>query len=438
MAMARERYPRGLFASWAGNRRRVVAACFALMAMSSGVWYTGSLFFVAIIKEFGWSYAATASIFSLFTVCYGAWGILVGFLVDRIGPRRVILVGGIVLAAALVGSGSASARWHLYVTHGVLSSLGLAATSYVPVSLILTRRFQARRGLAFGIASAGVGIGIMLLVPPVQLVIDVWGWRAAYRAIAVLAGLVILSTGLYGLEESESSPATADGGDPPPTSSAWAGDVGPEREWTLARAIGGQEFWLVAATYVFLNGPTQLILTHHVARLVEVGQPKMVAAGIVGLVGLFSIPGKICWGYLSDRAWLELIYSAGSLCVAAASLSLLLIGPASATWNLYGYAILISFGYAVGASMNPILSGRFFMGRRFGVILGTLSTFYHGAAAGGIWLAGYAHDLTGSYELPLLGSIVSVCLAAGCVWLAAPRQILTAPLAAPLGGPERM
>jgi hypothetical protein len=73
--------------------------------------------------------------------------------------------------------------------------------------------------------------------------------------------------------------------------------------------------------------------------------------------------------------------------------------------------------------LNPILSSRFFSGPHFGVILGTLATFYHGAAAIAVWLAGHAHDLTGSYRLPLLASLLSVCLATGCVWLAAPRRV---------------
>jgi len=111
------------------KRWGLVAACSALMAMSSDVWYTASVFFVALIKEFGWDYASTANIFSLFTVLYGAWGILIGHLVDRFGPRRVVVAGGFLLPLALMGSGSAHALWHLYVTHSILSALGLAATS---------------------------------------------------------------------------------------------------------------------------------------------------------------------------------------------------------------------------------------------------------------------------------------------------------------------
>jgi MFS family permease len=404
------------------KRWGLVAACSALMAMSSGVFYTASVFFVALINQFKWDYASTASIFSLFTILYGAWGILVGHLLDRVGPRRVVLAGGLILAVALMGNGSASTRWHLYVTHSFLSALGLAATSYVPVSYILTRRFQEHRGFAFGIASAGVGIGILVLVPLAQLFVDLWGWRTAYRALAMIVSLVILPVGFFALREAGATPL-AEKGEPRAAGPAFPQVAGASCDRTLASALGSREFWLVAATYVFFNGPTQLLLTHHVAYLVEVGQSRMLVAGIVGLVGLFSVPGKIGWGFLSDRFWLEWIYLAGSICIAAASLTLLAIGPASPTWNLFGYAILIGFGYAVSASMNPILSGRFFAGRHFGIILGTLNTFYQGGAAASIWLAGYAHDVTGSYRLPLLGAIASVCLAAGCVWLAAPRRI---------------
>ena len=400
----------------------LVMACAALMGMSSGVWYTGSVFFVAFVKEFGWDYGSTASIFSLFTVFYGVSSIVVGQLVDRFGPRRVVLVGGVVLPLALIGSGSAQALWHLYLTHGILSAFGLAATSYVPVSLILLHRYPAQRGLAYGVASAGVGVGILLFVPLSQVLMDLWGWRVAYRAVAALVALVILSVGAFVLREGRTG-LGPDAGEAADAVANVTRDADPPKDLSLAAALSSREFWLVTGTYVFLNGPTQMMLTHHVAYLVDAGQSRILAAGIVGLVGLLSVPAKIGWGVLSDRVWLEWIYVGGGISLVAAVVALLAIGPGSEVWLLYAYAFLVASGYAVSAALNPILSSRFFSGPHFGVILGTLATSYHGAAAVAIWLAGHAHDLTGSYRLPLLGSLLSVCVATGCVWLAAPRRL---------------
>ena len=158
-----------LFSSKFREHWGLVAACAGLMTISSGVWYSASVFFVALIREFGWDYASTASIFSLFTVLYGAWGILVGHLVDRFGPRRVVLAGGLLLPLAMTANAAAHHQWHLYVSHGLLAALALSATGYVPVSLVLTHRFQKDRGLALGTAlitdgrfsgaSAGLSVG---------------------------------------------------------------------------------------------------------------------------------------------------------------------------------------------------------------------------------------------------------------------------------------
>ncbi len=396
-------------------------ACAALMSLSSGAWYTSSVFFVALIREFGWNYASTASIFSFFTVFYGAWGILVGHLVDRIGPRRVVLGGGILLSVAMAGSAAACAIWHLYITHSILTALGLSAAGYVPVSLIITQQFRARRGLALGAASAGAGVGILALVPLAQLVIDYWGWRAAFLVLGGISGSVAIPVGLFALDERRMAPPEP--ASPPPWPPSPRAGTMEAQEFTLKSALCSKTYWLVTATLAFLNCPVQLVMTHHVAHLTEVGHAKLLVVGIVGLVGLFSIPGKTGWGFLSDRFCPELIYLAGITCIVSAILMLLTIDPASSMWTLYGYALLMGLGYSVSPAMTPILSGRFFIGRHFGIILGTLNTSYQAAGASGIWLAGYAHDLTGSYRLPLLGSIASALLALCAVWLAAPRKV---------------
>jgi hypothetical protein len=388
------------------------------MGMSAGVWYTGSVFFVAFVKEFGWDYGSTASIFSLFIVLYGppaSWSVI-SWIVrspsDRARRRRGIAPGP-------DRSGSAQALWHS-ISHGVLAArpggdelrAGLARLA-VPVS-------GAGR-LAYGVASAGVGLGILRFVPLAQVLMDLWGWRVAYRAVAILVALGILSVGSFVLREGRTG-VGPDAGEAAEGGAALTRDADAPQALSLAAALSSREFWLVTGTYVFLNGPTQMLLTHQVAYLVEAGQSGS-GGGDRWARRSAQRPAKIGWGVLSDSVWLEWIYVGGGMSLGAAVLTLLAIGPASEVWLLYAYAFLVASGYAVSAALNPILSSRFFSGPHFGVILGTLATFYHGAAAIAVWLAGHAHDLTGTYRLPLLGSLVSVCLAAVCVWLAAPRRI---------------
>jgi len=403
------------------GRVRLVAASATLMSISSGVWYASSVFFVALIQEFHWDYGSTAGIFSTFIVMYGVWGVLAGLLLDRFGPRRVILAGGVLLPVALASSGLATALPTLYLTYGVITPLGLSLMSYVPVSVLLTRNFYARRGLALGFASAGVGVGILIVVPLTQFLIDRAGWRMAYFGLAAIAASVVLPIALLAIREEKSRIAGSARPRPPAASSL--ASLSDRPEWTPASAIRSREFWLVTATFISLNSPIQLVLTHQIAHLVEVGHSKILVAGIVGLFGLVSIPGKIWWGYLADRVWPEWIYLGGSVCVMAGIAILLGIGPGSSPWSLYLYAALMGIGYAVSPAMTPIMCGRFFGGPHFGIIFGALNTLYHAGGAAGVWLAGYAHDLTGSYRLPFSASIVSVACTIVLIWLAAPRRI---------------
>lgn len=391
------------------------------MAISSGVWYAASVFFVALIQEFKSDYASTAGVISVFIVFYGLWGILAGSLLDRFGPRRVILAGGIVLPLALISSGCITSLWQLYLTHGVLTPLGLSLMSYVPVSVLVTRTFSRQRGLALGMASAGVGIGISVVVPLTQFLIDGVGWRLAYVGLAAIAAGVVLPVGLLALRADGRSPTQVPGAASAAADGVPRGTVG--REWTLAAALRSREFWLVTAAFAFLNCPIQLVLTHHVAHLVEVGHSKLLVAGIVGLVGLVSIAGKIWWGYLADRWWPEWIYAVGCAFVVAGILVLLGVGPASPLWSLYAYALLMGVGYSVSPAMTPIMCGIFFAGPHFGVIFGCLNILYHAGGAAGVWAAGYIHDLTGTYRLSFSASVVSAGTTVLLVWLAAPRRL---------------
>jgi MFS family permease len=401
----------------------MVVAGAILMAITAGIWYSASVFFVALLQEFRQDYAFTAGIFSLFTICYGISGLLVGGLVDRLGSRSLIVAGGVLLPLALTANALAPGAAWLYLSHGILAALGLSAVGYVPVSVLLTRCFHRRRGLAIGSASAGVGLGILALVPLAQLLIDRVGWRLTYVVLAAISAAVILPVALVFLpgRGAESSWVPRPPDPFGPGRSAWGARGGP-----LLAAVCSREFWLVTATFTLINNPVQMVLTHQVAHLVEVGHPHLLVAGVVAVVGLVSVPGKMLWGYLSDRWWPELIYTAATACLVAGIAVLMMAGPEWSAGRLYGYAVLLGLGYAVSPAMTPILSGRFFAGPHFGVIFGALNVLYHAGGAAGVWMAGYLHDVTGSYRTAFAASLCAALCGAACAWLAAPRRVKVA------------
>jgi predicted MFS family arabinose efflux permease len=411
--MGEERSAPGSRVSLAGWGR--VAAGAALMAVTSGVWYSSSVFLLPLLDAFGRDYGATAGIFSLFSVLTGVFGMLTGHLVDRLGARRVILVGGLLLFAGHALSSLAAARWQLYLTHGVLTALAVASMGWTPVSVYISRTFRERRGLMLGTASGGVGVGIAVFIPLTHAVNTAIGWRAGFLVLGSCGSLIVLLVAWFALGAGDRPPApAAAGGVAPPAAAAF--DRG------LGTAIRTPVFWLTAAAFVCLNAPVQMVMTHHVAHLIEVGQSAAFVGGLVGLVGLASTPGKVFWGWLSDRWWLEWAYAAAIAILMVGIGVLLNVGPGSPRTVSYVYALLIGFGYAVAPALTPVMGARFFAGPRFGLMFGTLNMIHLAGGAAGVWLAGWLHDLVGSYRPAFLGSYLALALAVLFVWLAAPRR----------------
>jgi MFS family permease len=161
------------------------------------------------------------------------------------------------------------------------------------------------------------------------------------------------------------------------------------------------------AAYFFGNIASQTLHVHQVAYLVDHGLAAIVAASVVGVVGLASIAGKAGGGWLSDRVEREGVYVAGIALLVAGALVLLSLGRPPALWAAYGYAVLLGVGYSATAAITPAMVSDRFSGPHFGSIVGVGLMFSAAASALGPWLAGYLFDTTGSYTGALL-------IAAGC------------------------
>ncbi len=336
-----------------------------------------------------------------------------GWLGDRIGPHRLFAAGGALLGAGLLLDSTVARPWHLYATFGVLTAMGVAAAGWVPAVVLVQRWFPARVGAALGVTSAGIGVGIFLVVPAMQFLVDWLGWRWAFRSLAAAAALWIIPVSLFVLKDPPRTLARGGegGGRASPVPAPGLPDI------TLDQALGMPRFWLVSAAQFLGSLASQMLLVHQVAYLVDHGIPALVAASVASVVGLASIFGKAGGGWFSDTFGRELTYTFGMVSVVASVGMLGLVALAPGPIPAFAYGVLVGLGYSVTAPLIPALVSDLFRGRHFGAIFGTMQLVNAIGGASGPWIAGRVFDTTGSYRLALAGAVLAAIAATGALWV---------------------
>jgi MFS family permease len=262
---------------------------------------------------------------------------------------------------------------------------------------------------------------MVLVVPLAQLLIDAFGWRTAFRVLGVLSVLWIVPASLWLMKIRGQSPIQIRGQSPIKQNQENSGSdptqkPGSDPNVTLAQAMRTQVFWLLVAAFFFGNVSSQTLHVHQVAYLVDHGLAAIVAASVVGVVGLASIVGKTGGGWLSDRIDRELVYAAGIAILVASTFVLLALGAAPTRWGAYGYAVLLGLGYSVTAAITPAMVSDRFSGPHFGAIVGIGLMGTAAGSALGPWMAGRLYDATGSYTLAFLIAAACGAVAGAAGW----------------------
>jgi MFS family permease len=406
----------------------IVVVTFVTMAIGVNARTAFSLFFPPIIDEFGWDRGVTAGAFSFGFLVSGAVSPLIGRLMDRAGPRAVMELGVALMAGGLLLAPLTTRPWHLYLTIGVMVGAGSVCLGYSGQSLFLPNWFIRRRGLAMGLAFAGVGIGSVTLLPWVQLMIEQTGWRTACTAMGILILGVLAPINLLLRKRPEDIGLEPDGDAAPSASSAkpisnivdpaWAGT-----DWTLKRAIGTARFWWISLGYFCGLYIWYAVQVHQTKYLLDIGFSPAVAVWALGVVSLLGIPGQILLGHLSDRMGREWIWAASCLGFAICFAALIALKYAPVLPLVY---LMILTQGALGYGLTSIMGAvvlEIFQGKQYGSIFGTIMLAALAGGAAGPWATGILYDLFGSYTIAFaIGTAVSV-LSAIAIWQASPRKI---------------
>ena len=395
----------------------------SIIGLAYGIWYAYSVFLVALLNEFGWSRSVLAGAFSVFAIVHGCASPLVGYFCDRVCPAIIMAVGSVLLATALYLNSLIEQVWHLYLSFGVATAIAVSLCGWTPSVIVVQKRFPNRLGLALGIVSAGIGVGMLIVVPFCQYLIDSVGWREAFKIFSLVCLAVIFPSALFLLKVGrfEQKEISIDNLVSESSESVVLKSI------TLVQAVRGRPFWLMTAAFFFGGVCSQTLHVHQVAYLVDHGMQAMAAAVIVGIVGVASIVGKIGGGWLSDYIERELVYVWGISILVGSVFVLMVVGETGQHYGAYFYACLLGIGYSATAALMPAMMSDRFEGSSFGSILGT---GLFGSALGsavGPWMGGFLFDVTGSYTLPFFVAALCGITAAAAGWNARKLRLRTEP-----------
>lgn len=377
------------------------------LAVQNGIVMAFAVLYLPLVAEFGGSRADVAAVQSTVLLLGGFGAPLVGWALDRLGPRRLFQWGATLAALGLAAASRAESLLALGVTYGLVGGLGLAALGSQANMVVAALWFPAARGRAIAVADLGTGFGAFCFIPLGQALVATLGWRATLLGWSALLLLVVV-------------PLNAFQGLPPHPAPAAAPDPGRPAAWTLGRAVRSAPFWWLAAMRFFGACAFPLMNTHMVAYAIDHGIAPATAATALGAVSLVSLAGRLTTGWLSDRIdrapTLTLTYASAALgigCLAALAVT------GSPAWLVLYVAL---YGLAQGSS-GIVASARaadVFAGPSFGAIYGWLSLALGPGEALGAWLGGRIYDATGSY-LPAFGFAVAALAAGlGAIWRVRP------------------
>ena len=372
-----------------------------------------------------------AGAFSLFIIISSVIGPFVGGMVDRFGPQRVILLGSLILGTGLILCSLIQNWWQFYLFFSIITAIGSGASGWIPNITLIQRWFEEKRGLATGIVSAGIGVGILIYIPLIQYLIIQVGWRTTYRLMGLFIPLIVILIAVVFLRRppqkisfssTEMGISSKGVRDPWIVNKDWV-----SRPWTIQRSITTKIFWFLGLSFFLSSFASLSIFAHQVAFFIDRGLDPMFASYIVGMVGIMSIGGKVLWGVLSDRIGREVTYTFGIACLITGIVLLIAFSSTTSQSMLYFYSFFFGMGYAVVATLPPLIIADFFEGRAFGGIFGTLMIFVGVGGASGAWFAGFLYDRVGNYLHVFIILIACAILSCLNIWQAGPRKIRRVP-----------
>ena len=410
----------GLFYGW-----WIVAAGMVILFVSSGIGFYGhGVILDPLRNQHGWSKATISSAITLYFFATGVFGLLIGRLIDKFGPKWFLVIGSLVMGSGFVFLSRISATWQLYAIYLFLA-VGFSSTSLIPVNTLITNWFIRKRGFAMSLTNTGLSMGGIVLVPLAVYMISDWGLQVALPVLGAIFCVVIIPTALFFIKRRPSDLNQFPDGTPPddPGAQRSASPLNVEtqmRVWTRRQAVRTVTFWAIVVAFLMALGGQIAFLVHQVSFLSRyLGTAG--AATAVSLTAGASIAGRLFLGTFVDRCDKRYVTMVCFLIQGVAVMAL-------ANYNhvVVLYLGTFAFGLTMGSiiMMQSLITGECFGLKSFATVSGIAGLFTMSGAAFGPMLAGYIYDVTDSYRMAFMIFAVLSILAMVVIWFARPPKFV--------------
>ncbi|MCP5027619.1 MAG: MFS transporter [Actinomycetia bacterium] len=365
-----------------------------------GVGYYGLAVFLRPLQdEHGWSNAVVSGATGLYFSASGLTAAVVGPIVDRRGPLRLMLGGAVLMGLAVTAVGFVDSIWQLYLAY-LLLAVSFGCTVGTGTQSIISRWFVTRRAQAMSISFTGVSVGGMVLVPLGSALISRGGLELAgpvMGLLVVVIGLPVVATVL--VWDPRQMGSDVDFGRPLAVDNTNLADSVQQRAWTRAEAARTLSFWAVVVAFVLVLAAQTGFLIHQLSFLEDRLGTRQAASFTLTVTAFGSVVARLVVGQFADRISKRHLAVALFLIQAGAVAGVVLIDNTIATWL---FVLIIGFTIGNVYMIQTLLVSELYGLVSFATVMGLIGLATQTGSGAGPFMVGWLEDSTGSYRTPFL------------------------------------
>jgi MFS family permease len=394
----------------------VLVLCFLTTLTGAGVRSSPTVLIHPLELEFGWSRALIASAISMNLLLFGVAAPVTGWLLDRYGPRKVMMGSLTLLILGVSGTMAMTKFWQFFLVWGVIVGVGAGGVGSVLTATVGNRWFIARRGLALGILGSASSTGQLIFLPLFMAMITYAGWRMGSMTLIIVAIVLLPLIYLFMRDDPSQIGLKPYGwGQPGVASAAGVASLRGARSAgatiTLREVFSTSTFWLLAGSFFVCGGTANgLIGTHLIPHEIDHDIPQVTAASVVGIMGGFNFVGTVLSGWMTDKVqpkkWLAMVF-------ALRGVALLILPFVQDYRGLFLFAVI--YGLDWFATVPPVMTitADTFGKENIGRVYGWIFMSHQIGAAIMATTAGMLRTWLGDYQVAFLSGGFIAMIAAG-------------------------